>query len=165
MVEEGLPRTFVSIDGFLGDSWTRANVPAVGLRYGIHPKFFMLDIFGGLPKGFRSNFESGGIFLDFASSAQAPVVESDGEDRVFTIGLVRALPKRLANDTSVTVRPLTGEYGEKAATNGEILGDCVGVGLGDCLGDWVGVMMGDCLGDWVGVRPGDCLEDWVSTGD
>ena len=153
MAEEGEPRTFASMDGFPGDSWTRANAPAVGLRYGIHPKFFMPDVLGGLPKGLRSNCETGGIFLDFASSAQAPVAESDGEDRVFTIGLVCALPKRLANDTSVTARAFPGEYGEKAATNGEM------------FGDWVGVRPGDCLGDWVGVKPGDCLGDWVSTGD
>jgi hypothetical protein len=111
----------------VGFPCTRASAPAVGLRYGIQPKFFMPDALGGLPKGLRSNCEMGDIRLDFASSAQAPVVESDGEDRAFTIGLSCALFKRLLNDTSVPTRGFPGEYGEKTATSGEILGDWVGV--------------------------------------
>ena len=114
---------------------TRASAPAVGLQYGRHPKLSMPAASGGLSKGLRSNFEMGDIRLDFASSAQAPVAESDGDDRAFTIGLWWELFKRLENDTSVLVRPFLGEYGEKAATSGEI------------------------LGDWVGVEPDDFLED------
>ena len=69
-------------EGLVGFSFTRAKVPAFGLRYLIHPKFVIPDVFGGLPKGFRSNCD---IRLDFASSAQAPVVDRDGDDRAFTI--------------------------------------------------------------------------------
>ena len=128
MGEGGVPRTFVSKEGLVGFSWTRANVPAVGLRYVMHPKFLMPDTLGGLSKGFRSNCEMGDVRLDFASRAQAPVVESDGEDRAFTIGLSCLLLKRVANDKSVPARGLPGEYGEKTATRVE---------PGDCLGDWV----------------------------
>ena len=99
-------------EGLVGFSWTRARVPAFGLRYLIHPKFVMPEVFGGLPKGFRSNCEMGDIRLDFASSAQAPVVDRDGEDRAFTIVLFPVLFKRLANDASVPARAFPGEYGE-----------------------------------------------------
>jgi hypothetical protein len=71
-----------------------------------------MPVFGGLPKGFKSNCEMGDFRLDFASSAQAPVVESDGEERALTIGLSRVLLKKLANDTSVPARAFPGEYGE-----------------------------------------------------
>lgn len=123
--EGRVPKTFVSKEGLVGLPWTRANAPTTGLRYGIHPKFFTSDIVGGLPKGCRSNSEIGVICLDFASSAHAPVVESDGEDRVLTIGLTLVLFRRLANDTSVLRRGFPGEYGEKTATSGEILGEDV----------------------------------------
>ena len=96
-------------EGLVGFSWTRANTPAFGLRYGIHPKLVMPDVLGGLLKGLRSNCEMGNIRLDFASSAQAPVVESDGDDRAFTIVLFRVLPKKLANGTSVPVWAFPGE--------------------------------------------------------
>lgn len=136
----------------------RASGPAFGLRYGIRLKRSTPAVLGGLPKGFKSNLPMDVIRrLDFASSAQAPVVESDGDERVFTSGFGRCvLLKRLAKETSFPTRGLPGEYGEKAATRGEILGDWMAVGSGE-LG-FVG------LGDRGGVRPEDRIGDWVVYG-
>lgn len=70
----------------------------------------MPEILGGLSNGFSSNFEIGLTCLDFASSAHAPVVERDGDERVFMIGLFVALVFNiLLKGVSMHVKGFPGE--------------------------------------------------------